>query len=67
MVQNFNMNSVGVQPADFVIAPDVTAFDLAEFERAGELSAVGERTAGEALAIIKQQLSRLDSKLFPWG
>ncbi len=33
MIQNYNMNSVGVQPADFVIAPDVTAFDLSEFTR----------------------------------
>ena len=31
MIQNYNMNSVGVQPADFVIAPDVTSFDLSEF------------------------------------
>ena len=33
MIQNYNMNSVGVQPADFVIAPNVTAFDLSEFTR----------------------------------
>ena len=26
MVQDYNMNSVGVQPADFVLAPDVTSF-----------------------------------------
>ena len=31
MIQSYNMNSVGVEPADFVIAPDVTAFDLSEF------------------------------------
>ena len=32
LVQSVNMNSVGVQPADFVISPDVTTFDLSEFE-----------------------------------
>lgn len=67
MVQSFNMNSVGIEPADFVIEPDVTAFDLSEFERADELSAVGERTTSEAIATIKHQLSKLDSQLFPWG
>ncbi len=67
MVQNFNMNSVGIQPADFIIEPDVTAFDLSEFERTDELAAVGERTTSEVLEMLKQQLSKLDSKLFPWG
>jgi hypothetical protein len=28
MIQSYSMNAVGVQPADFVIAPDVTSFDL---------------------------------------
>ncbi len=32
------MNSVGVQPADFVIAPDVTSFDISEFTRADEMA-----------------------------
>jgi predicted acylesterase/phospholipase RssA len=31
MIQGYNMNAVGVGPADFVIAPDVTAFDISEF------------------------------------
>ncbi|SMP43348.1 Predicted acylesterase/phospholipase RssA, contains patatin domain [Neorhodopirellula lusitana] len=66
MVQNFNMNSVGVQPADFIIEPDVTAFDLSEFERTDELAAVGESSTSEVLEMLKQQLSKLDSKLFPW-
>ncbi len=65
MVQSRNMNSVGVQPADFVIAPDVTKFDAAEFCRTDELSAVGEQTALQAVAAIKQLLSKLDSQLFP--
>lgn len=64
MVQSFNMNSVGVQPADFVIEPDVTGFDLSEFERTAELAAVGECTTKDTIRIIKQQLHKLDSELF---
>ncbi|XZE55999.1 patatin-like phospholipase family protein [Planctomycetaceae bacterium SH139] len=67
MVQHFNMNSVGIQPADFLIEPDVTAFDLSEFARTDELAAVGESSTSEVLGMLKQQLSKLDSKLFPWG
>ncbi len=65
LVQSVNMNAVGVQPADFVIEPDVTQFDLSEFERTDEMAAIGERTALEAIAGIKQLLSKLDNKLFP--
>src|SRR5260370_18342702 len=28
MIQNRNMNAVGVQPADFVVAPNVTSFNI---------------------------------------
>jgi len=38
------MNSVGVQPADFVVAPDVTSFDISEFTRADEMAVIGETT-----------------------
>lgn len=64
LVQSFNMNSVGVQPADFVIAPDVTAFDLSAFERTDEMAEVGERTTREEIAKIKQLLAKLDPQLF---
>jgi predicted acylesterase/phospholipase RssA len=67
LVQSFNMNAVGVQPADFVIEPDVTAFDLSEFERADEMATVGAQTTAEAITKIQQLLSRLDGKLFPFG
>ncbi|TWT81475.1 NTE family protein RssA [Planctomycetes bacterium CA13] len=66
LVQSFNMNSVGVQPADFVIEPDVTAFDLAEFERADEMAAVGQRTTSDLVKTIKKQLAKLDKDLFPF-
>ena len=64
LVQSCNMNAVGVQPADVVIASDVTAFDLTEFERTDEMAAIGEQTTQEMIAGIKQLLSKLDSKLF---
>ena len=64
VVQNVNMNSVGVQPADFVIQPDVRDFDITEFSRADEMSAIGAQTAHESLPQLKQLLSRVDSKLF---
>ncbi len=64
LVQSYNMNSVGVQPADYVIAPDVTAFDLTEFERADELANVGEYTTRESIERIKEQLAKIDRGLF---
>ena len=67
MVQNYNMNSVGVQPADFVVAPDVTSFDISEFTRAEEMAHVGEATTEASVAELRKMLSRLDFKLFETG
>ena len=64
VVQSYNMNDVGVQPADFVIEPDVTAFDLSESERADEMAAVGEEATVESLVQIKQLMNKLDPQLF---
>lgn len=64
MIQNHGMNAVGVQPADFVIAPDVTSFDISEFTRADEMAAVGESACNEAIPRLKQMLAKLDPKLF---
>ena len=64
MIQGFNMNSVGVQPADFVVAPDVTSFDISEFTRADEMAVIGERTTNESIAKLRKMLSKLDSQLF---
>ena len=64
MVQNYNMNSVGVQPADFVLAPDVTSFDISEFTRADEMARIGEATTEASVAELRKMLSRLDPKLF---
>ena len=66
-VQSHSVNSIGVQPADFVIEPDVTRFELSEFTRTDELAEVGEQSTLEAIPKIRQLLNRLDSELFPLG
>ena len=65
VVQNVNMNSVGVAPADFVIQPDVTEFDITEFARADEMAAIGAKTSIEAMSKLKELLGKLDDKLYP--
>ena len=64
MIQSYSMNAVGVEPADFVIAPDVTSFDISEFTRADEMAVIGERTTHESVFQLKGMLSKLDPKLF---
>jgi predicted acylesterase/phospholipase RssA/CRP-like cAMP-binding protein len=64
LIQSYNMNHVGVQPADVVIAPDVTAFDLSEFTRADEMAVVGEATTQDKIPTILAMLQKLDPKLF---
>lgn len=65
MILNHSMNAVGVQPADFVIAPDVTKFDISEFTRADEMSVIGKETTRATIDELKKLLGRLDPKLFP--
>jgi predicted acylesterase/phospholipase RssA/CRP-like cAMP-binding protein len=65
LVQNHSLNALGVQPADVVIEPDVTGFDLTEFMWAKELAAVGEAAAVEQIPKIRTLLARLDPHLFP--
>lgn len=64
LVQNVNLNSVGVQPADLVIHPDVSDFDITEFTRAGEMAEIGKQTALQAIPQIKRLLSQVDDRLF---
>jgi len=64
MIQGYNMNSVGVQPADFVVAPDVTSFDISEFTRADEMASIGEMTTNATVAQLRKMLNKIDSKLF---
>jgi predicted acylesterase/phospholipase RssA len=64
MIQGYRMNSVGIQPADFVVSPDVTSFDISEFTRADEMAIIGERTTNANVGNLLRMLSKLDSKLF---
>lgn len=64
VVQNVNMNSVGVAPADFVIEPDVSEFDITEFTRADEMSKIGAETTRQCMPKLKDLLSRIDDKLY---
>ncbi len=64
MVQSRNMNAVGVEPADFVIVPDVTSFDISEFSCADEMAVIGENTTHASIRRVKAMLSRLDPELF---
>ena len=63
-VQNFNLNKVGVQPAQVVIEPEVIDFELSEFMRAKELANAGEKAALLKVPQIRQLLTRLDAGLF---
>jgi predicted acylesterase/phospholipase RssA len=65
LVQNHSLNAIGVQPADVVIEPDVTGFELTQFTRAEEMAAIGEAAALEQLPKIRQLLHRMDPQLFP--
>ena len=64
LVQSTNINAIGVQPADVVIEPDVTGYDLTQFTRTDELAAIGETTTREAVPEINRLLNRLDRELF---
>jgi NTE family protein len=67
LVQNTSINAIGVQPADIVIEPDVTQFELTAFTRTDELARIGEQTALQSLSTIRALLHQLDPQLFPEG
>jgi NTE family protein len=64
LVQSHNLNDFGVRPADVVIEPDVTGFDMTHFMKAKEFAAIGEAAALEQIPKIRQLLTRLDPQLF---
>jgi NTE family protein len=64
MIQDHTMNAGGVQPADFIVAPDLTSFDLSEFTRAEEMTLIGETTTNAAVDELNRMLGKLDPKLF---
>ena len=65
LVQNHSLNAFGVQPADVVIDPDVTGFELTEFTRAREMAAIGDAAATQQVPKVLHLLHRLDPQLFP--
>jgi NTE family protein len=64
LVQSTNINAIGVQPANLVIEPDVSAFELSAFSRTDELAAIGEQATLAAIPQIKSLLRSLDGELF---
>jgi hypothetical protein len=64
MIQSYSMNAVGVAPADFVIAPDVTSFDISEFTRADEMAVIGKDVTNQSIGRLKEMLTKLDPQLF---
>jgi hypothetical protein len=50
--------------ADFVVAPDVTSFDMSEFTRADEMALIGETATNATIEKLRTMLSKLDPKLF---
>jgi len=68
LVQSYSVNAHGVQPADVVIEPDVSGYDLAQFTQAKELAAIGKAATLEQIPKIRKLLARLDPQLFgPMG
>ena len=63
MIQNYNMNSVGVQPADFVIAPTLpgSTSPSSRSRRNGDYCREHDPRRVQQL---KSMLSKLDAKLF---
>jgi predicted acylesterase/phospholipase RssA/CRP-like cAMP-binding protein len=64
LVQSVSINALGVEPADIVIEPDVTRFQLTEFTRTDELAAAGAQATLAAMDQIRRDLHRLDPQLF---
>lgn len=65
LVQSHHLHSIGVNPADVMIEPDVTAFEMSDFTRTAELAVVGERSVQAALPRIRKLLHKFDGALFP--
>lgn len=65
LIQSHRVNSLGVQPADYVIEPNVTGFELSAFGQTADLAAIGETTTLAAAPQLRTLLNRLDPALFP--
>ncbi|MBX7166531.1 MAG: patatin-like phospholipase family protein [Pirellulales bacterium] len=66
-VQDHGLNAFRIDAVDFRIAPDTSRFEFADFARAHELAAVGERAASEALPQLKKLLAEFNrAEAEPW-
>jgi hypothetical protein len=63
-VQNFNLNRVGVQPADVVIEPDVVTSTCRSSHAQRSWHRKGEEAARALVPRIRRLLARLDAGLF---
>lgn len=66
LVQNVSVNAIGIEPADFVIEPDVSEFEATDFALTDQMAEIGEKTTREVIPRIKEQLSKIDPELFPF-
>ena len=60
VVQNENMNSVGVAPAEFVIQPDISKFGITELARADEMAEIGKAKTRELISKLRELLCVID-------
>ena len=61
-VLDHGISSLRSNAVDLMITPDTSAFEFADFSRAGELADVGEAAAREALPQLKQVLADLETR-----
>ena len=65
--QDRNIRKMGTQDADFTIEPDVSAFQLTDFQNASAIAQQGVIATREALPQLRNLLKQLDSELFPYA
>ena len=66
-VQAHNMSRVGADPADVIIAPDVSEFESTAFTQTPEMAEIGRKATLESLPRIKEILHKLDPQLLSSG
>jgi predicted acylesterase/phospholipase RssA/CRP-like cAMP-binding protein len=65
--QDRNIRKMGTQDADFTIEPDVSAFQLTDFQNASAIAQQGVIATREVLPQLRNLLKQLDPELFPYA
>ena len=65
--QDRNIRKMGTQDTDFTIEPDVSAFQLTDFQNASAIAQQGVIATREALPQLRRLLKQLDPELFPYA